>query len=219
MTLSHVLGGNAPSRGLLTQALPRFRKTYALVPPRQGLGPVRNGLAARPRAAATGAGAPATRLAAQAPKLKQLCRELQVSFKLGACLGHLQLTPSFVIARLPLSPCETGKYTATGKKPFNFSSLLTIRARLANSGSIQVDRVVDDGQLEPQTTNLGVGRSNRSGRAISFNDLAYFLDVPVGNLIRVARTLESGVPTVNPIRLASDSESGNAFARWLIFAD
>ena len=28
-----------------------------------------------------------------------------------------------------------------------------------------------------------------------------------------------GCPTVNPIRLASDSESGNAFARWLIFAD
>jgi hypothetical protein len=34
--------------------------------------------------------------------------------------------------------------------------------------------------------------------------------VPVGNLMRVATTLESSVPPVNPIRLASDSESGNA---------
>ena len=42
---------------------------------------------------------------------------------------------------------------------------------------------------------------------------------PVGNLIRVARTARIECPTVNPIRLASDSESGNAFARWLIFAD
>lgn len=28
-----------------------------------------------------------------------------------------------------------------------------------------------------------------------------------------------GCPTANPIRLASDRESGNAFAGWLIFAD
>jgi len=43
--------------------------------------------------------------------------------------------------------------------------------------------------------------------------------VPVGNLIRVARTARIECPTVNPIRLVSDSESGNAFARWPIFAD
>lgn len=31
--------------------------------------------------------------------------------------------------------------------------------------------------------------------------------------------LELPVPTENSIRLAGDSESGNAFVRWLIFAD
>jgi hypothetical protein len=87
------LAAGARSRGLLTQPLKRLRKTYALVPHRQRFGPVHQAVAARPRVAATGPGAPATRLAAQTPELEQLGGKLQISAPIGGSASSYRRKP------------------------------------------------------------------------------------------------------------------------------
>jgi len=86
-----VSNGAKRARGLLTQPLNRFRKTYLLGHHRQSLEPVHQAFATTPRVAAAGPGPPATRLAAQTPELKQRGGEPQIPARIGGtqlCFLH-----------------------------------------------------------------------------------------------------------------------------------